>query len=155
MNDAQLWALLVGTGAPPFIAIIQQPTWPKPVRASITILVCLILGVMTSYVNGELAGRSVVTAILLCLVAAWSSYGRFWKPIGAAGAIEMLTSHDPADDLDPLAQGYLGRPDGLPEPLLPGPASVAWPPPGPALQDGPEAPPEGSVQADGPSSRDQ
>jgi hypothetical protein len=92
MTDAAMWSLIVGGMAPPFIALIQQPTWPSWLRAIMTVLVCVVLGLFTTYFGGDLAGRSEVSAILLVLVAAWSSYGRFWKPLGVAGSIERATS---------------------------------------------------------------
>ncbi len=145
MNNAQLWALILGSVAPPFIAIIQQPAWPKPARSAVTVAVCLVLGLVTSYVNDEWAGRSVVSAILLTLVAAWSSYGRFWKPLGAARAIEEATS--PADQPDPVIVGRQGLPEGLPDRG----GSVDYPADG----SGPHTGRQGPIQADGPASRDE
>lgn len=87
-----MWSLLVGALAPPGVAFIQQPGWSRPLRAAVTLLVCLLLGAGTAWFNGDLAARNLVSATLLVLVSTHSTYLAFWKPTRIAGAIENATS---------------------------------------------------------------
>lgn len=96
MTELQMWSLLVGSGLPPLIAILQQPRWSTPVKAVVTLLVCLLVGTVNVVLNDVALDfgnwRAILTSILILLVAAYSTYQSFWKPTGIAPAIERGTS---------------------------------------------------------------
>ncbi len=92
MSDLEMWSLLVGVIAPPVVALIQQPSWTRPMRAIVTFLICLLLGAGTSYFMGHLTGKTWISCTLLILVATYSSYVALWKPTKIAPAVESATS---------------------------------------------------------------
>jgi L-lactate permease len=92
MTDAELWSLLIGAVLPPFIAVLQQPSWSRPLRTVVTVVVCVLVGFVGSYIRGDWTGRAITTAVLLTLVAALTTYRNLWKPTRVAGSIEMATS---------------------------------------------------------------
>lgn len=92
MTNLEMWSLLVGIAAPVVLAIVQQPSWTRPMRAAVTFLLCLLLGAGTAYFNGDLSGKTWVSCTLLILVATYSSYVALWKPTKIAPAIESSTS---------------------------------------------------------------
>lgn len=103
MTDLELWALVTGAMLPPFIAVLQQPTWSPAIRAIVTVLVCAVVGGFTAWLNHEWSEGGAVHAILTTLVAAWTAYKHFWVPLGVAPAIEHATAlpAPPAEPLNP------------------------------------------------------
>lgn len=87
-----MWSLLVGIAAPLLVAVIQQPSWTRPVRAVVGVIAFLLLGVGTAYFEGELTGRSWISSALIIFVAANTAYRNLWKPTRVAPVIEMKTS---------------------------------------------------------------
>jgi amino acid transporter len=107
MTVIQMWSLLIGAVLPPLLAVVQQPKWPDWLRALVTLLVCVVVGLGNVYLNGDLThATSVVEAILLVLVAALSTYKGLWKPTGVADKIESATSP---------GQGYHNNQPAMPE----------------------------------------
>jgi ABC-type uncharacterized transport system permease subunit len=95
MTDTQMWNLIVGALLPPLIALVQQPTFPPWVRSLIAVVASGVAGFVTVWVAGELTGRSVVTGVLITLVAAVSTYESVWRKIGVTGTVETATSPRP------------------------------------------------------------
>jgi hypothetical protein len=113
VTDTQMWALIVGVLLPPVVAAVQQPGFPTWLRSVIAVAASAVAGFVTVLVTGQLGGRSVVTAVLLTLVAAVSSYESVWKPTGIAPRVEAATSprrHQPPSDGPPM----LGTPNPMP-----------------------------------------
>jgi hypothetical protein len=101
MNDLTMWNLIVGFISATFVLpIIQQPTWTAGVRAAVTFIYSIVIGLGTALFTGAFDSvhdvRTGVTSVLLTLIAAISSYKGFAKPTGVAGAIESATSPDVA-----------------------------------------------------------
>lgn len=92
MTDLQMWSFLVGALAPLLIAVLQQPTWGRPLRALVGLVVIVLLALGTCYFQGDFEGRSIVSSLLVLLVTAYASYGHFWKPTGIAPGLESATS---------------------------------------------------------------
>ncbi len=106
MTDLQMWSLIVGVLAPLVYAIVQQPKWPRPVRAIVMVLLTVLVGGGTAYFNGDFNGRSIVSSVLLVFVSAITAYHGLWKPTGVAPAIERTTSGAPTSPAaTPEAQG--------------------------------------------------
>lgn len=97
MTDLQMWNLVTGFLSATFIIpVIQQPQWSPRVRAVVTFVYCLIVGVVTAYMTGGFDGvhdiRTGVASVLLMLVTAIASYKGFAQPTRIAPAIEYATS---------------------------------------------------------------
>ncbi|HEY6008455.1 MAG TPA: hypothetical protein VIU40_09055 [Geobacteraceae bacterium] len=92
MTDQEMWALIVGALAPLVIAIIQQPKWAETKRVAVTVGFCIAAGAGTSYFAGNFSGRSLISDILMVLVAALATYRGVWRPSGIAPRIEVATS---------------------------------------------------------------
>ncbi len=105
MSDLLMWSAIVGFVAPPVVALVQQPSWTRPVRAIVTLIFCLILGAGTAYFNGALNGRNWISCVLVVFVAAIAAYGGFWKPTRIATSIETATSPNTPPAPDAVASG--------------------------------------------------
>lgn len=93
MTDLELWAVIVGFFVPVVLSVINQPTWSSRRKSTVAFIFAVFVGAITAWLQGDLNGRSVVSAILLVLVLSITTYKGFWKPTGVAGAIEVKTSH--------------------------------------------------------------
>lgn len=101
MTDLQMWDLVVGFLSATFVLpIIQQPGWSEKLRAGVTFVYSIVVGLGTAYLTGAFDGvrdvRTGVSSVLLMLVTAVASYKGFAKPTGVAPAIENATSPSPA-----------------------------------------------------------
>lgn len=96
LPDLAMWSLIVGFGMPPVVALVNQRRWPGWLRATVTIVLCVVAGAITAYLQGAFTDRRWTTAALIIGIAAISSYRTFWRPSGIAPAIETKTSGDPA-----------------------------------------------------------
>jgi hypothetical protein len=92
MDNAQMWALVVGFAIPPILAVVQQPGWSQLLRTLVLAVTALVAGLGTAYFAGSFAGKDIVTSILIVLVTAIATYQGFWKSSGMAPAIEKATS---------------------------------------------------------------
>lgn len=98
MTNSQMWSVIIGFFVPPLLAIVQQPGWSQPLRAVVTFITAIGVGLGTLYFAGNLDfsnHQAVITSVLLVLVTAVSTYGHFWKPTGVAPGIEQGTSPSP------------------------------------------------------------
>lgn len=95
MSNLVMWGLVVGFLVPNLVAVIQQPRFTPPVRATITAVVSVIGGAGTAYFNGLFNPGDIVGSILICGVTAITFYKGFWKPTGIATTIENATSKTP------------------------------------------------------------
>lgn len=95
MDDLTMWSLLVGAAAPILISAVQQPRWCDRTRTLATVGCCMLLGTGTAWFNGDLSGRSLVSAVLVVLVAALSTYRNLWRTVGLTQTVEAMTSGHP------------------------------------------------------------
>lgn len=92
------WGTILGIVLPYLIAVVQQPTWTGTTRRIVAIVVSVLVGVVTAYVNGNLTNvaptaTSVLAAVAAVFVASQAVYARFAAP--TAKTIEVATSPSP------------------------------------------------------------
>lgn len=92
MQNAEMWALIVGFVIPPLLAIVQQPTWSSTMRSIVMLATALVAGAGTAYFAGVFTSSDIVTSVLIVLVTGMSTYQGFWKKTGIAPKIEAATS---------------------------------------------------------------
>jgi hypothetical protein len=92
MSNLELWAIVVGTISPLVIAVIQQRNWASHVKAVVTVVAAIVIGLGNVYFNGMFNLTDMAKSILLVFVATIVTYQGFWKPVGVAPAIESATS---------------------------------------------------------------
>jgi hypothetical protein len=92
MTDAQLWSLIIGALLPNVIAVVNQPRWSTTLRTITMVFICSIAGVITVLLNGGIGGKSLVSSILIMIVAAVTFYREVWSRLGVTQAIENATS---------------------------------------------------------------
>lgn len=92
MTNLEMWSLIVGFALPLILAVIQRPHWPSWVRAVVAFAAFVVVGLGTAYFNGDLNGKSIVSAVLFVLVTAITSYKGLWQPTGIAPKIESATT---------------------------------------------------------------
>ena len=95
LTDSGLLSLATGFLLPPFVAIVQQPRWADWLRATMTAVICVVVGYLEARLSGTLDTRDILRGVLLILIAANSTYRGFWKPIGVAETIEHVTNLQP------------------------------------------------------------
>jgi hypothetical protein len=99
LNNAALWALVVGFLQAPLQAIIQRPTWSDATRSIITFALSFALAGMQLFFEGalteSLAVGDYVRTFLVTFVAAQAFYRVFWKPSTITTVIEEKTSPTP------------------------------------------------------------
>jgi len=91
-QDLAMWNAIVAAVLPMIIALIQQPTFPRWARATITLVVCAIGGLVTTYVTDQWNSEDVVTSVLTIFAAVLAFHTAFFKPTGITDAIENATS---------------------------------------------------------------
>lgn len=97
LSDADLLSAVVGFFLPLLIAILQQPRWPNWYRSLITVLVCLAVGTLTAYVQGNLIVGSILRRSLIIVFSALSTYQGFWKFTGARWIEQKTSGSTPAE----------------------------------------------------------
>ncbi len=96
-SDLAMWNLIVGAlSATLVLPVIQQPGWSPRLRAAVTLIYSIVVGVGTAYFTGAFEhladARAGVSSVLFTLVAAITTYKGFAQPTGIAPAIEAATS---------------------------------------------------------------
>lgn len=125
MTDLEMWSGLVGFLLPLVIAVIQQPSFPKPLRAIITLVVCAVAAIVTVSLQGSLDWTRWQHSVLIIAVAALAFYKGTWLPLGGAPALEEATT---LERLRPVTVVSVpGQPVAAPPPVTP--AETAVPPP--------------------------
>ena len=114
LSDYQMLSLLIGFVLPLVISVIQQPSWSKPLRAWVTLAVCVITGFLIVYTTGQLNGKSLVTSILIVLVAALATYSKFWKPSSLSPVIEQRTAISSKNNASDGSMGSVPSAEDLP-----------------------------------------
>lgn len=101
-TDLAMWSLITGFGMPLLIAFFNQTHWKGWVRGLVTLVLCVIAGGITAYLNDAFTGRRLLSSILLVFVAAIAFYRLWWRPTGIAPAIEDTTTIGSAPNPRPL-----------------------------------------------------
>lgn len=101
MSNLVMWTALVGTLMPVLIAFVNRTTWSSGTKATVALVSSAVAGIATAWLNGELAGRDVIAAVLVAATATTVAYHAWWKPTGIAPALEEATS--------PTPRGYATR----------------------------------------------
>lgn len=104
VGDLAMWNLIVGFLSATFVLpVIQQPGWSSKLRAFVTFVYSVIVGLGTAFFTGAFSHlndvHAGITSVLLTLIAAISSYHGFAQPTGVAASIEAATS--PGADVAP------------------------------------------------------
>lgn len=81
LGDTALLALVVGFLAPIVYNLLIQSGWSARMQAIAAFGFSVILGGITAWVAGAFNGVSILTAILIVLVVAISTYRGFWKQV--------------------------------------------------------------------------
>lgn len=98
--------LAVGGLLPLLTAVFQQPKWSSRTRATMSVIISVLAG-LVAYVsaNGMAfdSASAVVVFVVGVILASAASYESVWKPTGIAGSIENSTAPRRAriDDVDP------------------------------------------------------
>jgi VIT1/CCC1 family predicted Fe2+/Mn2+ transporter len=92
MDDLAMWSLVVGFFLPLALSVVIQTGWSEAAKAAVAFLAAAAAGAGTAYFEGDLTGRSFVSAALVVLVSALATYRSFWKPTGVAPSIETATN---------------------------------------------------------------
>lgn len=101
LTDLALYNIILGFLAPVVIALIARPAMSPIAKIIIQVMFSIVVGFFTAYFNNALAGRSVVSCILLVLASSALAYKAFWKPTGFADSIEAGVNGGDSD----LAEG--------------------------------------------------
>jgi hypothetical protein len=96
-GDLAMWNLIIGFLSATFVLpVIQQPHWNSKLRATVTFVYSIVVGLGTAYFTGAFAHladvHAGITSVLLTLVTAIASYHGFAQPTGVAPTIEAATS---------------------------------------------------------------
>jgi peptidoglycan/LPS O-acetylase OafA/YrhL len=93
LTDTMSWGLILGVVLPLLTALVQQPTWPKPVRAAVGLAAAVLGGFVTCLANGTIDhGQTLLATIAAVLVAAQATYKGFYQPTGIGPAVEVASS---------------------------------------------------------------
>ncbi|WP_329492514.1 hypothetical protein OG618_37105 (plasmid) [Kitasatospora sp. NBC_01246] len=92
LTDPQMWTAIVAFFSPAAIAVVQQPTWPKPARTATAAAIAATVGIGGAYFDDSFTGRSVVSMALLAVLVSTTAYSTLFKPAGVAQSIERATS---------------------------------------------------------------
>lgn len=87
MDNAQMWATLVGFWLPLLISVIQKETWTSGIKAWVAFVACVVAAMGTVYFTGGWTDNSP-SVFLLIFVTAVASYKSLWHPTGISDKIE-------------------------------------------------------------------
>lgn len=94
-SNLELWSLVVAFLLPLVISVVQQPSWPDALRASVTFVACILAALGTTYFQGRLHIETLddlLRSFLLIFIGAIATYSQWWKRTGVAPAIERATA---------------------------------------------------------------
>lgn len=90
-DNLTLWSSLVGSVLPAAVAAINKSTWSAQVKGIVAIIVSILAGGVTAYLNDAFTGQEVVRSVLIVAVLSQVTYQTYWKPSRIAPAIERAT----------------------------------------------------------------
>lgn len=92
LTDLDLWSALVGIGMPPVVAVVVSSRWQPWQRGIAAAALCVVAGLVTTWVAGDLSGVTPVRAVLLVATMAFGSYRTWWHTTGITKKIEDKTT---------------------------------------------------------------
>lgn len=91
VRDTPSWALLLGVLTPLLVALVNRPTWSKPARQTVAVLVAAVLGVLGCLADGSIGeGMTVLQVVAVVAVASHLAYSTVLKHVTTP--IEEATS---------------------------------------------------------------
>lgn len=81
MEDAAMWALIVGFVSPLVLNFIISSKWSSRTQSLVAFAFSAVVGAVTAIIAGAYAGLGIPSAILLTFVVAIASYQSFWKKV--------------------------------------------------------------------------
>lgn len=82
---------LVGLLLPLLVAVIQQLHWKSSYRAVVGFASCLTAAFITTWVEGKLNTKDLLSSFFIVFTVAQVSYSHFWQKLGATQVIERVT----------------------------------------------------------------
>jgi predicted membrane-bound spermidine synthase len=92
--DITIVSMVAGLFIPLVTGLITKLDAHSAVKAVSTAVLAVVVGLVNTYLQSPDAGIPAVQAVyavVLAAVAAWASYGNFWKPTGVADAVQGAT----------------------------------------------------------------
>lgn len=87
MSDITLVNVLLGFLGPLLVALVVRVEMNAWVKVAIQFAFCAVAGFLTVWAYGMLNGRSLISQILVVLVASSVAYRAIWKPVGTTDEI--------------------------------------------------------------------
>jgi hypothetical protein len=95
IGDTVSWGALAGVFTPLLTSIVQRPTWSKPKRTIIGVIVSVVIGLFTCLADGTLDNAATLLAtVTVVVVASAAAYKGLWQPSGVAPGLERATTPD-------------------------------------------------------------
>jgi hypothetical protein len=92
VSNLQLTSAFVGFIVPLVVSFVNQSHWKPQYKGVVAIAISALAAFITSWVAGDLHGKSFATSFLIVLGATLSTYRIFWKPTGIADSVENATT---------------------------------------------------------------
>jgi ABC-type uncharacterized transport system permease subunit len=92
VSNLQISSAFVGFVMPLVVSLVNQTHWRPQIKGLVAILVSLVASFLTSWIAGDLNGKSFATSFLIVLGATLTTYRVFWKPTGIADSVEKATT---------------------------------------------------------------
>lgn len=91
MSNLQTWSTLVGLVMPVIVALLNQPQWKPWVKSAVAIAASVVAAGVTCELSGQLSVSDLAGSAITIATASIATFHLFWKPTGAAPAIEAST----------------------------------------------------------------
>lgn len=85
----EIWT---GVFLPLAIAVINQSSWAKPLRAIVALLICVLAATIIAWLDHKLDLTNWSVSVLAVTVAALGFYKMLWQPSSIAPRVESATS---------------------------------------------------------------
>lgn len=92
MNNAAMWAGLVGFFMPIAVSIVVQQRWTDAQKSAAAFCCCIVAAAGTAWFGGMFDAVDIARNFLIVFTLAVATYYGFWKPTGIAPRIESATS---------------------------------------------------------------
>ncbi len=92
MSNLAQWSAVVAFFVPLVLSVLNQSKWSAQIKAAVFFAVSLLAAAGTAYFQGDLTGKRWLDSALIIVASGAAFYHGFWKPVGAAPAIEQKTN---------------------------------------------------------------
>jgi VIT1/CCC1 family predicted Fe2+/Mn2+ transporter len=92
VTNLQLASAFVGIVMPLVVSVVNQAHWKPQAKALVALLVSVLASFVTSWIAGDLNGKSFATSFLIVLGTTLTTYRVFWKPSGISDSVETATT---------------------------------------------------------------